>query len=330
MKQKGFTLVELIGVIVILGVIAVFSIPALTKTFKDSAEKEYNEYIKNITLAAENYFHSETDGIINGKEFIKVGTLIENGYLKKTINPKTNEETSGDATIIISKNEDGTEKYDFVEFDVTESGYEADGLLLLYDGYNSPLDGFWNDLSGNGNNGKINGPVWDVNKFNFDGLNDYIVMGQYNYDLMTVEIVFETSEENNQVIVGSQQKGGCGIYTWPTEIGIQCYSEDNNKFMSIEFNNTELNTKYVATLVLENNILSLYINGDLYATINNVLSYKYPENSTHWVIGANPYKDYGVEDFFIGNVYNARIYNKALTETEVHNNYMVDKYRFDI
>ena len=48
MKNKGFTLMELIGVIVILGVISVFSIPALTKTFKDSAEKEYNEYVKNI------------------------------------------------------------------------------------------------------------------------------------------------------------------------------------------------------------------------------------------------------------------------------------------
>ena len=83
--KKGFTLVELIGVIVILGVIAAFSVPALTKTMKNSADKEYEEFVKNITLAAENYFHNETDGKIDSRVFIKISTLVNSGYLKKEI-----------------------------------------------------------------------------------------------------------------------------------------------------------------------------------------------------------------------------------------------------
>ena len=134
MKKKGFTLVELIGVLVILGLIATFSVPALTKTMKDSSEKQYNEYLKNITLAAENYFHSETDGTLNGKYFIKIKTLYDSGYLKKEKNPKTNEDTNENSTVMISKNEDGTEKYELLDMDATETGYVSDGLLVHYDG----------------------------------------------------------------------------------------------------------------------------------------------------------------------------------------------------
>lgn len=117
MKNKGFTLIELIGVVVILGLLATFSIPALTKTFRDSADKQYEEYLKNIELAAENYFHSETNGDLTTNYTITIGELVSSGYLKKEINPKTNTETPDSYIVIISKNEDGTEKYELVESD---------------------------------------------------------------------------------------------------------------------------------------------------------------------------------------------------------------------
>ena len=169
MKKKGFTLVELIGVIAILGVIAIFGIPALTKTLKKSSDKEYDEFVKNITLAAENYFHSETDGKINSnsKIFIKVQSLKDAGYLKNSVNPLTNTTVSNDATVIITKNADGVEKYSFVDKDVTTSGYVS-GQILHYDGFNAPSDGYILDLTSNHFNGEINGVTWNNSFYNWE------------------------------------------------------------------------------------------------------------------------------------------------------------------
>ena len=188
MKKNGFTLVELIGVLVILGLIATFSVPALTKTMKDSSEKQYNEYLKNITLAAENYFHSETDRTLNDKYFIKIKTLYDSGYLKKEKNPKTNEDTNENSTVMISKNEDGTEKYELLELDATETGYVSDGLLVHYDGYHKPENNVWNDLSGNGNNGTLynfSENEFNNNSISFDGVNDYVGIGEINIPYIT-------------------------------------------------------------------------------------------------------------------------------------------------
>ena len=118
--KKGFTLIELIGVVVILGLLTAFSIPALTKTFRSSADKQYEEYVKNITMAAENYFHSETDGILTDTYVITIRELVEKGYLEKELNPKTNEEPLDTYYVSISKQENGTEKYEFIERDINE------------------------------------------------------------------------------------------------------------------------------------------------------------------------------------------------------------------
>ena len=33
---------------------------------------------------------------------------------------------------------------------------------------------------------------------------------------------------------------------------------------------------------------------------------------------------------FIGNIYSVRIYNRALTDAEINDNYKIDQYRFDV
>ncbi len=345
MKNKGFTLLELIGVIVILGVVAVFSIPALTKTFKDSAEKEYNEYVKNITLAAENYFHSETDGIINGKYFIKVGTLLENGYLKKTINPRTNKEISEDATVIISKNEDGTEGYRLIELNVTESGYITDGLLVLYDGYNEPVDGIWNDLSGNGNHGVFYGLD---DSYDLDNNSIYLNGSNYistinNNPLysnsgdapdMTVEVIFKktTSTWGNLIGFGNVVNSNIShMDLWTTTSSderayqvIYSYTSDNGFFShTLGWDNYPLDSIIKLTYSKSGTTYRTYVN-------NTLIDTQIVDNPQGFV--TNTLKIGKAENgyYFVGNVYSVRIYNKALTDFEINNNYTVDKYRFDV
>lgn len=335
MKKQGFTLVELIGVIVILGLIAAFSVPALTKTMKDSSEKQYENYVKNITLAAENYFHSETDGTLNGKYFIKLKTLMDTGYWKKEDNPKTNRETNENLTVMISKNDDGTEKYELLDMDATESGYIHDGLLVHYDGYNKPVDNVWNDLSGNGNNGilyNFSDDSWNNNGIQFDGINDYIEAIQVSNfpsgsSQYTLEITFLYSipkHKNNLINIGiydsNNHGNGLGIYSNEDVHWFNHWYWGND--LTVVFPISQSN-RYLVTALYNGSQRKLYLDGNQIASDNAV-----PDTIIGTVNVGKETPNQG--GFFNGKVYSVRIYNRALTTAEINNNYKVDKYRFDV
>lgn len=111
MNQKGFTLVELMGILVILGVIIVFTVPSITKTLKNSETNELKEYQNTICLAAKSYVEIEDKGFPENN--ITFSTLRSKGYLSSSLkNPKTNSLDSGSRTVSI-KIEDGKEVCSF-------------------------------------------------------------------------------------------------------------------------------------------------------------------------------------------------------------------------
>ncbi len=109
MRRRGFTLAELLAVIVVLGLIAVITIPAVTKALGEYKVRLCNEQLKNIEEAArvwgsDNIFslpEKSGDSII-----ITLDDLQKGGYIGKKIkNPKnSNNEVSKDLKITITKN----------------------------------------------------------------------------------------------------------------------------------------------------------------------------------------------------------------------------------
>ena len=69
MKKKGFTLVELLAVITLLGLIALITIPAITNTMSKQKEKLYYDQLNQLILAAQNWGtdNIETLSTLNNK-----------------------------------------------------------------------------------------------------------------------------------------------------------------------------------------------------------------------------------------------------------------------
>lgn len=83
--KKGFTLVELLGVIVILGLIAMIAIPTINSALNSSREKAYNEQIKTIEDTARTYMSKNSlklpDQLEGNKCSIRISTLQQAGLL---------------------------------------------------------------------------------------------------------------------------------------------------------------------------------------------------------------------------------------------------------
>ena len=112
--KKGFTLVELIVVVVLLGLISVFTFPSVNKTIKNRKEALYNIQVDNIKASALSYINKYDLLKENGKVIITLCQLKQNGFEdEKLKNPINNELIPDDSKVVVTKNEDET-IYDFI------------------------------------------------------------------------------------------------------------------------------------------------------------------------------------------------------------------------
>ena len=105
--KKGFTLIEMIGVVTILAVLMMIASIPVTKTLRDFNKKAYQMEIDNIEKAAElwgNEHPAELQRKINNNENLYLYELQNEGYLEsKIINPKTNKKFNNQLVIKITK-----------------------------------------------------------------------------------------------------------------------------------------------------------------------------------------------------------------------------------
>ena len=82
--KKGFTLVELLGIIIILGVIMMIAFPIINKTIKDSKEEAYDMQVKMILESARTWAIDNANRLPDEGTDLKlmVLDLIRDGYIK--------------------------------------------------------------------------------------------------------------------------------------------------------------------------------------------------------------------------------------------------------
>ena len=84
MKSKGFTLTEILAVIVILAVLIAFAVPNVVGIGNNSRTKMYCTKIQNIESAAQQYAEANFDTVERNNNFqMTIRDLVNNGYFKK-------------------------------------------------------------------------------------------------------------------------------------------------------------------------------------------------------------------------------------------------------
>jgi len=118
MKNKGFTLTELIGVIVLLGIIALIAVPIINGTIANSKSKAYNAQVITIGDAAKKWGVENTKFLPEDSNRcnISIAELITQGYLEddKVLDPRDNTEMHGTIEISYSSTTK-TYHYDYKE-----------------------------------------------------------------------------------------------------------------------------------------------------------------------------------------------------------------------
>ena len=85
-NKKGFTLVELLVVVVILGIITGLSIPLIRNIQENNKDREYTAYMDSLIYSAKLYVDSYGEDLFgrhkSGCALIKYKNMVDKGLLK--------------------------------------------------------------------------------------------------------------------------------------------------------------------------------------------------------------------------------------------------------
>ena len=286
MKKNAFTLVELIAVIVLLCIIVLISFPALTNVIKGGEEKNKEEALNTIYMAAENYLMANYEKyFINNTgdtAYVYITDLINNNYLNAdTINPNNDSGFSNKDVVKITRNEDGTFKY--------ELKYVKTLIETLLEQYNeSNTTGLVKD-STNPNLYYYTGTEEQVS-------NNYLWYGGHQWRVLE----FDTSE--NSVTLITQQP--------LTSIQPASAVWETQEAYESSYINTWLNDNFWNSLdsSIQNNILDTIFNVGIYTDIDEITTEQkvgmLDEDQYIRSGGENSYLD--IKDhFWLGNRYSS-------------------------
>ena len=201
MKKNGFTLVELLSIVVILGIIVVVALPQISGSIGSKKEKQYNKIVKIVENAGKVYLTE------NGTmDSVSIDKLIESDYLTSGLkNPINNTPLIGCVKKITS---DGVTKYKYEEEGCPN--YLTTYIMDLYDNEETRIE---NGLK------KDNTPDQNIRYYGSNP-NNYVL---FNNELWRIIGVFG----NNVKLVRSESlgslswdssestiNGGFGINQW--------------------------------------------------------------------------------------------------------------------
>lgn len=191
----------------------------------------------------------------------------------------------------------------------------------------------WTDLSGNGYNGSlVNGPTFNSangGSIVFDGTNDFVDFTSDSNllptDGLTVEVWFKTGIKDRFIVAKSSVAATngynlCGMSNDKIQLIVNSVSVD-----SVTNITNNVWTNCTATWIPSTS-MTLYLNGSQNAiNTTSIPAAIINPNSVIEICRRD-----GIRDYWNGNVSIVRIYNRALSATEVLQNYNATKSRYGL
>jgi len=212
----------------------------------------------------------------------------------------------------------------------------TNGLVLALDAADKnsyPGSGTsWFDLSGNNNTGTLtNGPTFNSGNGGsivFDGADDYVQTSNTSFNSSTIAVsvwINRSTTATTFPVIASKEGVSSG---WILHI-----INTNKIFWKINNNNsTAITTTASLTVGLWYNIVGIYTGSQLAVYINGILDSTTSDNtginSNSTALRIGEYQTTG--NAYKGNIANIQIYNRALSATEILQNYNATKTRFGL
>ena len=216
----------------------------------------------------------------------------------------------------------------------------TNGLILALDAANprSYTSGSisWTDLSRGGNNGTLtNGPTFNTERGGnivFDGTNDYVAISSTNtvYSALTfIAIINTTTQSGGAGIIFNRGVGGntSGMnILYPNGGGIGYHWNDDSNTYNYNPGLTLPNNAWCFCCVSVSPTQAIFqINGN-----SVVRTYTNPSANTTIGAGLQIGADASINRFFQTKIAYASMYNRALSQTEIQQNYNALKGRFGL
>ena len=163
MKKNGFTLVEMVVILIFITIIALMSVPVITNMLKKGEDDKYNMFLDDIYLATEAYIEKYKDDYpylnVNGsKTLVYMKDLVDEKLVSTNlVNPKycvngeciakkiatCNDKTCNvdDYTIVVTKDEDGKYRYELHIGLLDQCEYTV-GQVVFDEGYTGKVETF--------------------------------------------------------------------------------------------------------------------------------------------------------------------------------------------
>jgi len=130
MKNKGFTLIEILGVIAIMGIIAMIALPNIVTSLKKTEENKQNVYKNAIVQGGEIFVEQNRDlfkiRVANLKSkasmafYIKVVDVVTTGYVQSTLTNATTGLKAADDTGCIKITMDDNQALQYTYISLTD------------------------------------------------------------------------------------------------------------------------------------------------------------------------------------------------------------------
>jgi hypothetical protein len=219
---------------------------------------------------------------------------------------------------------------------IATKGIVQSGLVLNLDaGVSSSYPGSgttWTDLSGNGNNGTlINGPTFSSNNSGsivFDGSDDIVNTSYVSTNIYTFSAWFRanTLSDGYRNIISIPVPNYSLVLLNTNSPNLGFWTSDGLGGQSLSTPTLTANVWYNVYFIREGNSITngykAYLNGVLYGSANTGVW----STSSNMSIGGRS----DTTQFFNGSISAAQIYNRALSATEVQQNFNALRGRFGI